>query len=186
MSEKLKELLSKMNFWQLLLILVAGFVLVFLSLPKKEESEPVQQNSTLSELTESSYEEKLERKLEEMLSQVEGIGEVEVVITIKASGEIVLNKDVRTNSSSSNESEQDGSSRISNSEEYEEDTILTGEIPYVIQEYSPVIEGILVIAEGGGSAEIQEEINNALTALFDIAPHKIKVLKKKAGDVSGK
>lgn len=182
MPEKWKEVFSKINFWQLLLVFVAGFALVFLSLPQNKEKQ-VPQNTVVSEQNELEYEEKLEQRLEAILSNVEGIGEVEVIITLKASSQVVLNKDIKSSISDVNEVGQNGTNKSSKEEQYEENTILSGEEPYIIQEYAPIIEGILVIAEGGGSSKVQEEINDALTALFDLAPHKIKVLKKKTGEI---
>lgn len=180
--ESFRAFFSKMNLGQLVLLFAAGFVLVFLNLPSQKSDDTSQSSQAQSQQEELDYEEKLERKLEQILSQVEGIGEVEVVINIKASGEIVLNKDKSSSSSSVTESGQ--STKNSQEKQEEENTILMGSEPYVIQEYAPVVEGILVIAEGGDSSEVQKEINDALTALFDLAPHKIKVLKKVRKDVS--
>ncbi len=43
----------------------------------------------------------------------------------------------------------------------------------------PVIEGIIVVAEGGGNAEIELLIKNVISNTFDIPMHKINVLKMK-------
>lgn len=180
--EQFRAFFSKMNLGQLVLLFAAGFVLVFLSFPQKESSKTSTGSQVQSQEEELAYEEKLEQKLEQILSQVEGIGEVDVIINLKASGEIVLNKDRSSSSSAVTESGQ--STKNSQERQEEENTVLMNDEPYVIQEYAPIIEGILVIAEGGDSAKIQKEINDALTALFDLAPHKIKVLKKVRKDVS--
>jgi stage III sporulation protein AG len=41
----------------------------------------------------------------------------------------------------------------------------------------PEIEGVAVIAQGGGNSEIKKEIVEAVQVLFDIKAHKIKVMK---------
>ena len=51
------------------------------------------------------------------------------------------------------------------------------ETPYVKQELSPRIEGVLVIAEGGDNAVVIENITEAVQALFGVDTHKIKVMK---------
>ena len=50
--------------------------------------------------------------------------------------------------------------------------------PYVSKELSPEIEGVVVIADGGGNAVVKENISSAVQALFDIEPHKIRIMKK--------
>ena len=50
--------------------------------------------------------------------------------------------------------------------------------PYVSKELSPKIEGVVVIADGGENAVVKENISSAVQALFDIEPHKIRIMKK--------
>lgn len=42
-----------------------------------------------------------------------------------------------------------------------------------------MVEGIVVIAEGGGSAVVVREITGVVQALFEVDSHKIKVIEKK-------
>ncbi|MEI3340576.1 MAG: hypothetical protein V8R80_12125 [Eubacterium sp.] len=41
----------------------------------------------------------------------------------------------------------------------------------------PEIEGILVVAQGGGNTAVAENISEAAQALFSVEAHKIKVVK---------
>ena len=52
-------------------------------------------------------------------------------------------------------------------------------IPYVVKHIEPQIQGITVVAQGGGDALIQKNISDVLEALFHIEAHKIKVVKMK-------
>ena len=49
--------------------------------------------------------------------------------------------------------------------------------PYVTSRQNPQIEGVLVVAQGGGNARVNSDISEAIMALFDIEAHKIKVMK---------
>ena len=49
--------------------------------------------------------------------------------------------------------------------------------PYVTQETSMTIRGVLVVAQGGGDPVIVQNITEAVMALFGIEAHKIKVMK---------
>ena len=52
-------------------------------------------------------------------------------------------------------------------------------IPYVVKKIEPEIQGITVVAQGGGNAVVQKNISDVLEALFHIEAHKIKVVKMK-------
>ena len=51
--------------------------------------------------------------------------------------------------------------------------------PYIIQEKEPEIEGIVIVCEGGYDSVIKREITDAVSALFSIESHKIKIMKSK-------
>ena len=74
-------------------------------------------------------------------------------------------------------------SRTDDSKTEEETVLLDGESressPYVVQEIEPQIEGIVVVCSGGDHPAIQREIIGAISALFPVESHKIKVMKSK-------
>lgn len=129
-----------------------------------------------------TYEQQLEMRLKELLSHVEGVGEVEVMIVLKSSEEKVWRTDRNSSLSSTRETDSNGGTRDVRSQEISEDTILTGsnggDGPLLEKELKPEIGGVVVSATGGGSPSIQAEISAAVEALFDVPSHKIKVLKR--------
>lgn len=140
--------------------------------------EPAQDGSRDS----AAYERQLESRLKELLSHVEGVGEVEVMIVLKSSEEKVWRRDQNSSYSSTRETDSGGGTRDIRSQEVAENTILTGqnggEGPLLEKELRPEIGGVVVSASGGGSPAIQAEISAAVEALFDVPSHKIKVLKR--------
>lgn len=130
----------------------------------------------------ATYEQQLELRLKELLSHVEGVGEVEVMIVLKSSEEKVWRTDRSSSVSSTRETDSNGGTRDVRSQEISEDTILTGtgdgDGPLLEKELKPEIGGVVVSATGGGSPAIQAEISAAVEALFDVPSHKIKVLKR--------
>jgi len=129
-----------------------------------------------------SYEQQLEERLKELLSHVEGVGQVEVMIVLKSSEEKVWRVDRNTSYSSTQETDSNGGTRDIRSQEMTEGTILSGqdgqEGPLLEKEMRPEISGVVVTASGGGSPTVQAEISAAVEALFDVPSHKIKVLKR--------
>lgn len=142
--------------------------------PAKEGDERIAQG--VNNLT---YEEQLEEKLEAILSKVKGVGEVKVMITLISSSELVLQVDEQNMTDKVSETDGDGGTTSSIQSEHTRETVLTGsaEGPFVIKEINPQVSGVLILAQGAGSAAVKNEICEAVEALFNLPIHKIKVLE---------
>ena len=174
---------------QLLIGALAGILLLVIALPTSQSQNPKKealekeagQPAETSGGGYGSYNRELERKLEQILGKIEGAGRVEVMITIKDDGERVVEKDITLGSQTV--SEEDGTvKRGTNESQYQEGTVFSqenggGGQPFVSKEVMPQIEGVLVVAEGGGNAKVAKNISDAVLALFSVEVHKIKVVK---------
>ena len=130
------------------------------------------------------YVENQEQRLKDILEQIDGVGKSEVMIRAKASKEYVVEKDISTGSSTVSETDAQGGSRQSSDITKDESSLYTkdsngNDVPWVIKEMEPEIEGVLVAAEGGGNEAVAGEITQAVQVLFNISVHKIKVVKMK-------
>lgn len=130
------------------------------------------------------YIENQEQRLKKLLEQMAGVGKIQVMIRAGASKEYVVEKDVTTSTGNVNESDSQGGSRQSSEGSRSEASVYTkdgsgNDVPWVIKEIEPEIEGVVVAAEGGGDETIANEITQAVQVLFDIPIHKIKVVKMK-------
>ena len=115
--------LPKKNTWMILLLV--GVLLVVIAIPTKTESK----KSTLDIYNEDNQNETdMEKRLENLLRQMQGVGEVHTMVTYREDKEV---------------------------------------------------EGIVIIADGGGDAIIVRNITEVVRALFDVDSHKIKVIEKK-------
>ena len=189
MKSKL-NLKSGKNKW--LVMLAVGLIFLMLAFPfgseKKEDLEEssdsvsLQREETETAAAAVSYERFLEQRLEDILSHVDGVGQVEVMIVLKSSEEKVWRVDRDTSYSITQETDQNGGSRRVESQAVTENTILSGqtgkEEPLLAKEMKPEISGVIISAEGGKSPQVQAEISAAVEALFDVPSHKIKVLKR--------
>jgi stage III sporulation protein AG len=50
-------------------------------------------------------------------------------------------------------------------------------VPYVTKEIVAKVEGVVVLAQGGGDGKIATKIVNAVEVLFDVPAHKVQVLQ---------
>ena len=115
---------------------------------------------------------------------MEGVGKERVMITVKASAEQVIEKDISTTRQSSVETDSSGGSRTTNDMDNGESTIYQednsgNKSPYVVKKIHPTVEGVIVVAQGGGNATISKNITDMIQALFGIEAHKIVVVKMK-------
>lgn len=125
-----------------------------------------------------SYASYLEASLEELLSTMDGAGEVRVMVTLTNSGETVVEKDKSTVRNSTTEVDSAGGSRNTADISNQEETVYgAGNAPYITKTLAPEVEGVVVSAQGGDNARIVQNITEAIQALFGIDPHKIKVVK---------
>ncbi len=113
----------------------------------------------------------LNKELENILSQVEGAGEVRVLINYKQSGEKILAYDMESNTN-----DRDGEKENNSKSEVVYDG---NKMPVVIKEYMPKVEGVIIVAQGGSSENVKKQLIAGTVALLGIDEHKIEVLKMK-------
>ena len=64
----------------------------------------------------------MEQRLEEVLREVDGVGEVKVMITLRSCGAYIVEKDTRT-SNSQNTQDQSGDKSTADAQDFEENTV---------------------------------------------------------------
>lgn len=122
-----------------------------------------------------------ERRLETILGEMEGVGKVKVMITLADFGENIVEKDKKEQSKNVSESDAEGGVRKTDEYTAEGTTVYVENgnesYPYVEKEVLPTVEGVLVVAEGGGNPAVVSNISDTVKALFKVEAHKIKVVK---------
>lgn len=193
MKSKWLSELKKIGFLRLGLLAVAAIILIICSLPQNQLSNLNQAQSMGSSLdTEGdtslfSYEHELEKRLEQILGGMEGITSVDVMITLSATSEKVLEKSIQLEENKQEIEKGSGESlekSVTSSLSKKNEALLTGNtsgsMPYIIKEMSPSIQGVVVAARGNITQTKIREISEAVQALFGIEAHKIKVIEKKS------
>lgn len=178
------DILKKTGKEKLILLILAGVLLLVISFPAKtSQKETTLDNASGNTVSDvgQDYEAYLEKKIKKNLAQVAGVGKVEVILTLKGTSEKVL---VSEDTYAENQvSETDSSGGVRNSLEksgsqsYLYSDTTSGSQPYVARELTPQVEGVVIIAEGGGDAVVVSNVTKAMEALLNVPVHKIQVLK---------
>lgn len=191
--QQIKSNLKNIKKDNYLIVLLVGILIIVIAFPtsdrtsdrnkeKDTTSSAIENTSKQNETQTLSYVEEQEKRLEAILSRVQGVGEVNVMITLKSSKELIVEKDTPATSSITQEEDAEGGKRNTTEKTTTEATVYqqdnNGESsPYVVKELEPEIEGIIVIAKGGDDPVVAKNISDAVLALFHVEAHKIKVMK---------
>lgn len=135
-------------------------------------------NTAPSAFNAAQYKDNLEKQLENTLSQVNGVGKVDVMITLE--GEV--NKEIAYNETTSGSSTKDTSSRISEQTTVSKDAIMikdgSATTPYTVEDKYPSVVGVVIVAEGGNNSLTKSNIINAVKTALGVPSYKIVVLPK--------
>ena len=165
LSAYLQQLLDKYKY--ILLVLLVGLILLLW--PQEEKCEPAVAATT-------SWEEPaaLERRLEALLSVMDGVGETKVLLTVENDGETLFAYD-RTESRSAD----DNSRSENNQRELVTLSENGGQTPVTRSRCAPVYRGAVVVCQGGDSAGVKLSVTRVIQSLTGLSADRIVISKMK-------
>lgn len=146
-----------------LLVVLVGIFLMVLPEGRKENTEPVHREQT--QQTPS-----IDVELEEILSQIRGVGKVKVMITEASAAQTVYQTDTDTTASGENTSSRVETVVIGSGSSRE------GLISTVTP---PVYLGVVVVCQGGDQPNVKLAVVQAVAAVTGVGTDHISVLKMK-------
>ncbi len=162
MSKEKQKIFKKFKIEYLLIIFLAILALViFFSSTKLD----LDFNFT-KEKSDIDLQTTLENKLEEVLSNIDGVGKTLITINVDGTNEEVILKNSETVI-------ENGSTLKS------ESVVLVNGKPYVIKELSPKILGVVVVCEGANNLSVKVAITEVLTTILEVSSDNIRILKMK-------
>lgn len=190
----LKEKLSKIfkddgnnkkkteNLVFLLIILIVTVVAINIIWKDEKEDTNItnQTNKKLVDKTQESItsNNSLEEKLEHILSNINGVGNVDVLITYNETEEIIPIYNKTDKKSLTNEIDSKGGTRTIEETDTIEEVIFQNDEIIVQKTVSPKIEGAIITATGANNSSVKANIIQAVEAATGLATHKIQVFEK--------
>lgn len=159
-KEQIIKIFKNKNNRLICLIFIIGIVLMAAAGGHNEKKETA---ASVREVTEEND----EKRLEEILSQIEGAGDVSVMITYYSSAEKDIAYETKT------------ASRADKSERSEDKkAVMTDGEPMVVKEVYPRVKGVIVTAQGADNSAVKSAVCEAVAASLDVPAHRICIYKK--------
>lgn len=161
-SEKIRELAKKYRY--VLLVLLAGILLMLLPTRGKTQTKAETDSGGYS-LADT------EKRMAEVLQEIEGVGRVKVMLTLKSGSTLQLAED---NSSTQRDTELRRDSEVVtlNRGSGQQEVVVT-------RETYPVYQGAVVVCEGADNAAVCLRVTEAVAVLTGLSSDKISVVKWK-------
>ena len=160
--KKLKQ--ASVQYRYVLLILLIGLVLLLLPTKKQQTvEEPLQPQSSQD----------LQQELETLLRQVEGAGEVRVLLSWETDFSYDYQTDVERKLSDS-DTEETRTTVMASTD--------NGEEPIPVRKYYPICKGAVVVCQGADSASVRLALVRAVASVTGLGSDRITVIKMKSGN----
>lgn len=168
LSELQKRLSAGISKFRLPLLIFAAGLLLMLLPTGKRSTQAVQtaaQAAQTQELTPPQEE------MEAILSRIDGVGRVDLLLTLRTSGASVYQTDTRTVTSGSGTTEE--------CQTVFGQTSGSGKEPVVQTTLAPQYQGALVVCDGADRASVRLAVVQAVTSLTGLGSNQIAVVKMK-------
>ena len=181
MFKNLNEKDKKKISWLICLAVVCGISLIAISGLEKEEviSKDEGNNIVQEDINNESSKSTLEEKLKNILSQIEGAGELDVMITYESSEEIQPAFNTNTTTEKTKEVDQQGGERtVTTSSENKTMITSSSSEPIVIKTNQPKINGVIVVASGAKDPTVKETLYSAVQTALQVQGHQVEIYTK--------
>jgi len=161
----IKKFISKNKY-----ILIVAFIgIIIIVWPKSQESKKIEQVS--SQIIYSLSDE--EKKLEKILKQASGVGDVNVALTLKSSTEVIyaVEKDTSYKDNSYGKDENQTVSYITVNGNNGEEMVV---VKYVYPEYL----GAIIVCQGADNPSVALKITDAVSNFTGLSSDKITIIRK--------
>ena len=197
-KDKIKELIQKLknngdkkkieNLIVLVIILIITIIAInaIWNEDKKDSHDKTEDVSLYKKLAEENdksnieIEDELERKLQLILSRMNGVGNVSVMLTYTQGSEIIPMQNENTKISTIHEEDSDGGKRETQETDKSTEIIYSSNnTPETRMIINPVVKGAIIIAEGASDATVKTNIVSAVEAITGLATYKVQVFEMK-------
>ncbi len=172
--EKLKQIIAKIKSVKNIeiiigLVIIAVMIIIYSNVSEKKAE------SDISDGGGAALTANLESRLADILGEIEGAGEVKVMITYADTGDKVTASTTNTHTTTTN-----GSTSSSTTTTTTSSPILSGSDVVILEEKMPEIKGVIVVAEGAGDMKVKLKLMQATATVLGINANSIQIFTRRA------
>ncbi|SHH54235.1 sporulation stage III protein AG [Sporanaerobacter acetigenes] len=178
------KIINKKFMNNLLIILIIGAMLLIAASAlkgEKSQEEVFKKDEKKEKVIENNYMEDyamlLERKLENILGEIKGVGKVKVMITLEETTEKIPAMNTTQNQEKTSEKDSQGGVREIIREDSSIQVVTRGSEGNIIvlKEIKPEVKGVIVVAEGAENIEVKEKLYQAVKTALGISGNRVEV-----------
>ena len=149
---------------------------------KKDITPQAENSNDVTQVSSEVKEDDIEARLSNILSNIQGVGNVKVLLTYSETSTYVPIYNENTKGSNTTETDSSGGSRTISETDSQKEVIFKedgsgNKEPITKSIISPKIEGAIITAQGADDANVKASIIQAVEAATGLATHKIQVFK---------
>ena len=120
-----------------------------------------------------------EEKIYNLVSSIQGVGEAQVWVTLESGAEYVYLQEEIRNTDTTKDYDSEGVKTLREKDNSEQKYILVNkngeEQPLLQKQLEPTVQGVVIVCEGAGSAQVNEQVVNAVTCALGISSNRVYV-----------
>ena len=183
-KKHLEELNNKKfinNLFIILLVSIIALIGVSIFTDNKDD-EKASTNVVMTEaVSEVDYSIYLEKKLVNILEKLQGVGEVNVMITLEDTIESIPASNTTKTTETTKEIDAEGGTREVNREDLNIQMVNRGTdgTIVVLKEVNPTVKGVVVVAEGADDGLVLERVYEAVKTVLGVNGNRVQVYSSK-------
>lgn len=161
---------------------IIGILLILLStfIPKNET--PTSDETT--QIDTETYTKNLEEKIQTLVSKIDGVGNVDVMITLENGVEYVYANSEKKSTDNTQDYTSGSPSKSTDKNSAEQDVVMVdgsdGKEALVVTKKEPTVKGVVVVCDGGDNLKVVQNITDAVTTALNITSNRVSVVKSSA------
>ena len=172
--EKLKQIFAKIKSVKNIEIII-GLVIIAVMIIIYSNVSAAKERTDAASGGEATLTNNLETRLADILGEIEGAGEVKVMITYAGTGDKITAETTNTHTTTTN-----GSTSSTTTTTTTSSPVLSGSDVVILQEKMPEIKGVIVVAEGASDMKVKLKLMQATATVLGINANSIQIFTRRA------
>lgn len=169
------------NLFIILLVSIIALIGVSIFTDNKDEKKASTNVAVTEAVSEVDYSIYLEKKLVNILEKLQGVGEVNVMITLEDTIESIPASNTTKTTETTKEIDAEGGTREVNREDLNIQMVNRGTdgTIVVLKEVNPTVKGVVVVAEGADDGIVLEMVYEAVKTVLGVNGNRVQVYSSK-------